>query len=642
MKRPIPLPVARHGGLLRRLARDRAGNTLALLAAAILPLLGLVGGGVDMGRAYMAESRLQQACDAGVLAARKKLGTSAPVTGNVPQDVGEIGQRFFNVNFRQNAYGTANRTFTMTLNPDYSISGRATVDVPTSVMTIFGFSNVPVAVECQSRLDFSKTETDIMMVLDVTGSMRWANPGDSLSRLDSLKAVIHNFYQQLGAAQGNTDKIRMGFVPYATNVNVGDLLQDSWVAKSWTYQTRVDQGKRQPAPNKVTNENWQYAAGTRSDWATESSYAGTYHAPPSPDQGPWYSCDGSQPSNTWTFTDVVESTDVKVKLDPKGIETIEYIRRTSNGKRYRTIISGTTCEIQSSIDTAYVETYERHTFVPSFDQIIWYYTPWTYDVSDWRTWTTGCIEERATYPITDYSKVDLTKALDLDLDTVPNPAKPATQWGPQKPDIIWVRAVYPNGGGAVSVPHVRTVDDFADTGNWWFSDCPSAKARKLQHWDPADLDAYLNTLRPFGATYHDIGMIWGGRLISPTGLFAAENQPAAGNTKERHLIFLTDGQTEPYDIAYGAYGVDALDQRRWDPSSPNTLTKTVEERFKFACNEVKKRNVTVWVIAFGTSVNQSMVDCAGEGHYFEAANAGELADAFTTISSNIADLRLSK
>ena len=82
-------------GLLGRLARDRAGNTLAMIAAAIFPLLALVGGGVDMGRSYLAQSRLQAACDAGVLAARKKLGSTVVLDGQVPVDVNTIGNRFF-------------------------------------------------------------------------------------------------------------------------------------------------------------------------------------------------------------------------------------------------------------------------------------------------------------------------------------------------------------------------------------------------------------------------------------------------------------------------------------------------------------------------------------------------------------------
>ena len=88
------------------------------------------------------------------------------------------------------------------------------------------------------------------------------------------------------------------------------------------------------------------------------------------------------------------------------------------------------------------------------------------------------------------------------------------------------------------------------------------KAQKLQEMDADEVDTYLATLSPFGATYHDIGMIWGGRLISPTGLFASENADTPGTEKVRHLIFLTDGQTEPYDLAYGAYGIEGLDRRR--------------------------------------------------------------------------------
>ena len=73
-------------GLVARLARDAAGNTLAIVAASIAPILAMDGGGIDMGRSYLAESRLQQACDAGVLAARKKLDspTSATASGTSP------------------------------------------------------------------------------------------------------------------------------------------------------------------------------------------------------------------------------------------------------------------------------------------------------------------------------------------------------------------------------------------------------------------------------------------------------------------------------------------------------------------------------------------------------------------------------
>ena len=56
---------------MTRLGRDQRGNTIAIVAAAIVPLLGMIGGGIDMSRLYLAKTRLQQACDAGALAGRK-------------------------------------------------------------------------------------------------------------------------------------------------------------------------------------------------------------------------------------------------------------------------------------------------------------------------------------------------------------------------------------------------------------------------------------------------------------------------------------------------------------------------------------------------------------------------------------------
>jgi hypothetical protein len=176
------------------------------------------------------------------------------------------------------------------------------------------------------------------------------------------------------------------------------------------------------------------------------------------------------------------------------------------------------------------------------------------------------------------------------------------------------------------------------------SACP-AEAHKLDEMDGSDVDAYLSKLSPDGSTYHDIGMIWGGRLLSPTGLFSGENADLSGKPTSRHMIFLTDGETAPYDLSYGTYGIEPLDTRRWDPKKPAlglSLTDVVERRFSVACEEVKKRNITVWVIGFGVGLDDFMTQCAGPGHYFEAKDAAELQDVFSKIAAQMGDLRISK
>jgi len=67
----------RNGALLRRLAHNTSGNVLAIMAAAFVPLAGLIGGGVDMTRIYITKTRLQQACDAGALAGRKVMASGS-------------------------------------------------------------------------------------------------------------------------------------------------------------------------------------------------------------------------------------------------------------------------------------------------------------------------------------------------------------------------------------------------------------------------------------------------------------------------------------------------------------------------------------------------------------------------------------
>ena len=63
------LPVLRT--LLHWLRRDTSGNVLIITALCLVPLLILIGSAVDISRATMAKSRLQNACDAASLAARR-------------------------------------------------------------------------------------------------------------------------------------------------------------------------------------------------------------------------------------------------------------------------------------------------------------------------------------------------------------------------------------------------------------------------------------------------------------------------------------------------------------------------------------------------------------------------------------------
>ncbi|MBH5322684.1 TadE/TadG family type IV pilus assembly protein [Aurantiacibacter sediminis] len=639
-----------HAGVITRLSRDVSGNVMAIFAASLFPLIGLVGGGIDMGRGYLAQSRLQQACDAATLAARKRLGAGAAVSGEVPTDVAAAGQRFFNLNFQDGAYGTEDRTFVMTLEDDYAISGVATVKVPTTLMSVFGFDEVDVTVDCTSNLNFS--DLDVMMVIDTTGSMRLTNPGDSENRIDSVRQVIQDFHTLIEAAKSPQAEVRYGFVPYSTNVNVGHLLADDWVAETWSYQSRErGEQERTVYTHYIDHTNWTYVSGERSETTEVRRYRATHYpgTPAAADTGDeenvgtdgYYRCEGGQPESTLQTTDEMLDERFETVTNPDGERRIQTWRRWHNGTRYSTRRQGQTCIVETSTDTNFVQTYEKIREPRWRTRRPWIYDQYSFDMSNWRNRTAGCVEERATYEILDYDNVDFNQALDLNIDMIPTPGDTDTQWRPMNPDAIYVRSIGNNGNGSITPERRTTTSDYADTGDWWFSACPTP-ARGLAEMSGDELRNYLRTLDPAGATYHDIGMIWGGRLLSPTGLFAAANADRDGVERSRHMIWLTDGATESYDIAYGAYGVDGLDRRRWNPeTSVLSLDETVEARFSTACQQVKNRNIIVWVVAFGTELNPIMEQCGGPGRVFQASNAEELNDAFEAIARSMSELRVS-
>jgi hypothetical protein len=141
-------------------------------------------------------------------------------------------------------------------------------------------------------------------------------------------------------------------------------------------------------------------------------------------------------------------------------------------------------------------------------------------------------------------------------------------------------------------------------------------------------------------------MLWGARLMSPTGIFADQTAPA-DVTIQRHLIFMTDGDANTDVLNYTAYGVPWYDRRQTSVSA--VPSKTVEDdnvnaRTQAICAAVRARNITIWVISYGGSVstadNALLTSCATAGHFYLASNAAALTSTFKGIAAEIANLRI--
>lgn len=235
---------------VRRFSRNQAGNTLALMAAAIIPIAGMIGSGLDMARIYMAEARMQTACDAAALAARRAMD------GNIfTEDVQAEGERFFDFNFPASTMDAAN----LTLDVNHStadastIEVRASADIPTTIMSLFGRDSVPITVSCDADQD--QGHTDIMLVLDVTGSMNDAPSVGGEPKITRLRAAATSLYRALD--MGGDSRTRYGIMPYSMTVNVGRSLRDSDILRTTHYHKRLRRNRWEFRGVHIDDTGWE-------------------------------------------------------------------------------------------------------------------------------------------------------------------------------------------------------------------------------------------------------------------------------------------------------------------------------------------------------------------------------------------------
>ncbi|MEH3106889.1 MAG: TadE/TadG family protein [Sphingomonas fennica] len=233
----------------------------------------------------------------------------------------------------------------------------------------------------------------------------------------------------------------------------------------------------------------------------------------------------------------------------------------------------------------------------------------------------GCVEEPSTVAFPSSQASIPTNAYDLQIDNRPTSTSPQTMkwgfWVPQNIDYGWVKA------GKNAAGH-----------------CPTAAVR-LKSWSRGELQSYVAGLSASGQTYHDIGMLWGGRLISNAGIFGDSPDTYSGMPVNKFVIFMTDGQLEPSSTTYSAYGLENWDKRITGGDTAS-LTARHRQRFNLLCSAVKQR-ASIWVVAFATGLDTSLTNCAtNPGQASVSANSTQLIQKFAEIGKNIGALRLSE
>ena len=705
-------------GVMSRLLKNEEGNIIAILAAAMIPVIGLVGGAVDMSRLYLTQSRLQGACDAGALNGRKTMGVGswAAYSGNANTQA----QKIFDQNFENGAYGSTDltRSFSET---GGNVVGVASATVPMALMQVLGSDAKVISVRCQAELRIPNS--DVMFVLDTTGSMNEAASGSAETKISGLRKAVKCFYEAL-SKQNITDvtpadcgettdpsntntgsvQLRFGFVPYAVNVNVGRLLPLDYMADQWAYQSR----EANIVTDATASANYGSESAASTLGSTDTAVANTDWADTEQDvvqsgvTYDWYlsttatDCARLSPPSSRTTTTVGPTAFVSqspaMPAEPDTMRTKTFEQRTTTSTRSYSYLfiadidpsKKGICKLQFRDTAQNIRTVTTQTTTP----ITWtrnsYFSGWTYKpvtfnvgnlkdigASAYRasfqlpigtdgagtpvSWN-GCIEERQTFrgpdndPSDDWSPIP-SSALDMDIDMAPT-ADATTKWGPMLTGAVWERYLISNISGLKTRSSTRTLNDVFVGRNDGVnmlapsSNCPSA-ARKFQTWAPTDFRNYVNGLSVGGNTYHDIGLLWGARIMSPTGIFAALNAPE-NVTIERHMVFMTDGETNVINDDYAAYGIHWYDRRQTPTSSApsnSQLNSLTNARSAALCTAIKNKNINLWVVSYGnvgSATNDRLRACATPGKFFEATSVSILISNFKAIAAEISALRLTQ
>ncbi|GGN62156.1 hypothetical protein GCM10011349_45520 [Novosphingobium indicum] len=634
-----------------------------IVAAALIPVAAMIGGGVDVSRAYLAKGRLQSACDAAALAARRVMKYD-----QLTDEVKNTGREFFDFNFPRDVYGTAAFEPSITRPETGVVRINASTRLPTVLMRLFGINEMPISVSCDASLNF--VNTDVVLVLDVTGSM--ADPLDGEPKIKALREAVIALYEELEPVQKQLEsqglRLRYGIVPYSSTVNVGRLISDvepGYIRSTSSYPSRVANYYQAVylSNSPTSSAAWEYYNGSSGTGASSPSSAtltssscqswvnsSTTSSGSAPSPTYQYSYDGSSTSSTyvqssdwgWSGAPVTSGTyrscrrwkitTTTTYVTRRGFSNWTYRHETYDLSQYKE--RGGTMILASSANGTVPDpggSFNAQQLAAAGSGVSTTSVSWN-----------GCIEERdTTSAIAGGTSMAIpADAYDLDINMIPS--SDATRWRPMVPDVVYTR----NAGStsvnssAGSTSTTGWIKNYTYSQGYWA--CPT-EAHRLDEWTHDDMNTYVAGLQTVGGTYHDIGMLWGARMISTGGIFADGCEEYNGMPCNRHIIFMTDGAQTAYCNVLTAYGVEQNDLRvTGSGSCPNQLARH-EQRFRMLCNAVKNMNVSVWVIGFDTSLNANLTGCASNSNQATSlADRESLIARFRQIGNQIGALRLTK
>jgi Flp pilus assembly protein TadG len=145
-----------------------------------------------------------------------------------------------------------------------------------------------------------------------------------------------------------------------------------------------------------------------------------------------------------------------------------------------------------------------------------------------------------------------------------------------------------------------------------------------------------NLMRPDGNTLGNIGLAWGGRLISPEPPFE-EGNPWDSDYWKKAVVLMTDGDNTE-NGTYSSY---------WFTSKSGMTEAKLDTRLAETCEALKEKGVLIYTVVFSDNGAVSLATqnlyqaCATtEDQYLLATDQEALIDAFEQIARELSNLHI--
>jgi Flp pilus assembly protein TadG len=239
----------------QRALRDQRGNVTMTFALALIPLVGAIGSAVDYSRANSARTSMQAALDSAGL----MLSKDAQSLTQAQLEAKAVAAFKANFNRPEVKDVTVTTTFSSPQAGSYQLNISAAGKLDTTFTAMW---QPTMSISSTAQIVWGMKRLELILALDNTGSMASSN------KMTQLKLAAKDLLKTLQNAAKKPDDIKVGIVPFATDVNVGTdnknaawIRWDEWEAANGTCS-------KSSYKNKTTcqNNNGTWTPSSKNNW----------------------------------------------------------------------------------------------------------------------------------------------------------------------------------------------------------------------------------------------------------------------------------------------------------------------------------------------------------------------------------------